>query len=40
MLIPTWILIWGTVDFGLDTTPVAHVAETAAAQSTGPGGLP
>jgi multicomponent Na+:H+ antiporter subunit D len=40
MLIPTWILIWGTVYFGLDTTLTAQVAETAAAQLMGLGGLP
>lgn len=40
MLIPTWILIWGTVYFGLDTTLTAKVAETAAAQLMGMGGLP
>jgi multicomponent Na+:H+ antiporter subunit D len=39
MLIPTWILIWGTVYFGLDTTLTAQIAETAAAQMMGLGGL-
>jgi multicomponent Na+:H+ antiporter subunit D len=40
MLIPTWVLIWGTVYFGLDTTLTAQVAETAASQLMGLGGLP
>ena len=40
MLVPTWILIWGTVYFGLDTTLTAQVAETAASQLMGLGGLP